>query len=81
VTPAAGGGGPRNIKWPRAAAVLRGRIRDGSLKPGSRPSIGRLGPELGVSRKTAARAFRALEDEGLLKREPGTGYTVTARPG
>jgi GntR family transcriptional regulator len=74
-------GSGQNRKWPEVADVVRGRIAAGTYKPGSRPSIGRLCPELGVGRNTAARAFRALEDEGLLKREPGTGYTVLARPG
>jgi DNA-binding transcriptional regulator YhcF (GntR family) len=68
-----------NRKWPGVADVLRGRIANGTLKPGSRPSIRRLGHELGVARKATARAFRALEDEGLLERVPGIGYLVTAR--
>lgn len=70
-----------NRKWPGVAGIVRGRIADGTCKPGSRPSIGRLCLELGVGRNTASRALRALEDEGLLKREPGLGYTVLARPG
>jgi DNA-binding GntR family transcriptional regulator len=65
-----------NRKWTGVAGVLRGRIANGTLKPGSRPSIGRLGPELGVARKATARAFRQLEDEGLLERQPGIGYVV-----
>jgi len=69
-------------RWTEVVAdALRERIGNGDLKPGSRPSIGRLCPELGVSRKTAALAFRALEAEGLLERLPGIGYVVLARPG
>ena len=73
--------GPWNRKWPEAAGVLRGRIEDGTLKPGAAAAIGPLCPELGVGRRTAARALSALEDEGLLERLPGIGYVVTARPG
>jgi DNA-binding transcriptional regulator YhcF (GntR family) len=36
------------------------------------------GPELGAARNATARAFRTLEDEGLLERVPGIGYIVQA---
>jgi DNA-binding GntR family transcriptional regulator len=78
VTPAAG---PWNRRWPEVAGTVRERIAGGTLEPGSVPSIARLCPELGVGRKTAARALSALEDEGLLERRPGIGYVVRARPG
>jgi DNA-binding GntR family transcriptional regulator len=67
-------------RWEGAAAALRALIEDGTLKPGSVPSITRQCPGLGVSRKTAALAFRALAAEGLLRREPGIGYVVLERP-
>ena len=73
--------GPWNRKWPEAASALRGRIQDGTLQPGAAAVLGRLGPELGMSRRTAARALAALENEGLVERRPGIGYVVTARPG
>ena len=68
-----------NVKHPAVAEAVRGRIGDGSLKPGRRVSIGDLAPEMLVSRKTAAKALAALEAEGLLERQPGIGYVV-ARP-
>jgi GntR family transcriptional regulator len=72
------GGQGANRKWAGVAGVLRSRIADGTYKPGSVPSIGRLGPELGAARSATARAFRTLEDEGLLERVPGIGYIVQA---
>jgi GntR family phosphonate transport system transcriptional regulator len=65
-----------NCKWTGLADSLRRQLDDGTLQPGDRPSIGQLSPELGISRKTIARALRALEDEGRLHRQPGTGYIV-----
>jgi DNA-binding GntR family transcriptional regulator len=65
-------------RWEGATAALRGRI--GTMEPGSVPSITRQCPVLGVSRRTAALAFRALEAEGLLKRVPGIGYVVLEHP-
>ena len=65
-----------NLQWPLAAALVRERIADGTLKPGARPSVTRLAAELGIGRKTAARALSALEGEGLLERKAGTGYAV-----
>ncbi len=70
-----------NCKWAGAVDSLRGRLDDGTLQLGARPSIGRLCRELGVSRKTMAKAFRALEDEMRLERHPGTGYIVVQRGG
>ena len=70
--------GPWNRKWPQAADALRRRIEDGTLQPGAAAVLGRLGPELGMSRRTAARALSVLEGEGLVERRPGIGYVVTA---
>ena len=72
--------GPWNRKWPEAAGVVRGRIRDGTLEPGSPVPIGLLGKELGIGHQTAARALRALADEGLVERRPrAKRYVVRAR--
>lgn len=72
---------PRNIKWPRVADVVRGRIEDGTLKPGDRPSVTVVLRELRVSRNTTVKAFAALESEGLLERRVGVGYVVLKQPG
>lgn len=85
---AAGGGGvrrerPGDRKWPAITETVRGRIADGSLKPGAVVSIAVLGPEFGVARKTVAKALAGLAAEGVLERRRGVGYVVTeaARPG
>ena len=70
-----------NLQWPRAAALVRERIGDGTLKPGARPSVTRLAAELGIGRKTAGKALSVLEGEGLLERKAGTGYAVLPPPG
>lgn len=63
------------------AAGVRGQLNDGTLKPGAAPSIARLCTELGVSRKTAARALSALEGEGRLELRRSIGYVVVQRGG
>lgn len=50
----------------RAADVLRGRITEGSLKPGTRLSEESLVGDLQVSRNTLREGFRLLSHEGLL---------------
>lgn len=65
-------------KYIRLAAVLRGRILDGTLRPGDcAPSITTLAAEHGGwARQTCAKAFRMLEAEGLLVRVQGLGYFI-----
>ena len=50
----------------RAADVLRGRITEGALKPGTRLSEESLVGDLQVSRNTLREGFRLLSHEGLL---------------
>lgn len=69
-----------NPKWPEAAAALRERIQDGTMRPGSRAQVGLLSKELGIGRRTAARTLRALADEGLVeRRDHAKSYVVLAR--
>jgi DNA-binding GntR family transcriptional regulator len=64
----------------RLAAMLRRKIAGGILTPGMpAPSAASLSREYGHARQTCTKALRALEDEGLLVRIPGTGYCVTQR--
>ncbi|MER7170848.1 GntR family transcriptional regulator [Streptomyces mesophilus] len=50
------------------AEILRSRIRNGELQPGSRlPTQGRLAEEFGVERGTVRLALKMLQDDGLLK--------------
>jgi DNA-binding GntR family transcriptional regulator len=55
--------------------TIRGRIRSGVLRPGSRvPGERALATELGVSRVTLRQALRTLELEGLVKAEGGARW-------
>lgn len=59
------------------AEHLLGRIESGELTPGDRlPSERELSEKLGVNRLTLRRAFRVLEDQGLLTRRRGSGTFV-----
>jgi len=60
--------------------TIRGRIRSGVLRPGSRvPGERSLASELGVSRVTLRQALRTLELEGLLKAEGGARWVPPDR--
>jgi DNA-binding transcriptional regulator YhcF (GntR family) len=64
-------------KYVQLAGTLRGRILDGTLRPGeSMPSINALAAEHGWARQTCSKAFRLLEAEGFLFRMRGLGYFV-----
>jgi DNA-binding GntR family transcriptional regulator len=55
---------------------IRGRILDGTLKPGERLVEDRLSTELGVSRVPVREALRGLSVEGLVTLLPRRGATV-----
>lgn len=55
---------------------IRGRILDGTLKPGERLVEDRLSAELGVSRVPVREALRSLSAEGLVTLLPRRGATV-----
>jgi len=64
----------------RLASLLRQQIQDGKLAPGQpAPSITTLSQGHGLARQTVAKAFRVLEEEGLVIRVPGLGYYVADR--
>ncbi|MCD2185828.1 GntR family transcriptional regulator [Actinomycetospora soli] len=58
------------------AAVLRERIYAGRYPPGARLPQESLAAELGVSRTPLREALRVLEQDGLLRVEPGQGARV-----
>jgi GntR family transcriptional regulator len=61
----------------RIAAEVRQGLAEGRWRQGEPvPSITTLSQDYGVTRKTAAKALKLLEDEGLLARVPGLGYYV-----
>ncbi|MFI5960227.1 GntR family transcriptional regulator [Cryptosporangium sp. NPDC051539] len=56
-----------------------GQIRDRSLAVGTRlPTIRRLAAELGLAVNTVARAYRELEEAGLIETRGRAGSFVTA---
>ena len=66
----------------RIVAEIRGKIRDGELRPGERvPSIRQLAHRWGVAVATATRVVATLQEEGLVEAKVGSGTVVTARPG
>lgn len=60
----------------QVAAILRQRILDGELRPGTALQEVSLASSLGVSRNTMREAMRILSIEGLLKRSPHRGIAV-----
>ena len=61
----------------QVAAILRGRIEDGTYQPGRRlPSITGLVQEFGIAQLTARKALHALVVEGLAEMTPGMGTYV-----
>jgi DNA-binding GntR family transcriptional regulator len=60
----------------RTADVLRERITQGALTPGTRLSEEALGEALGVSRNTLREAFRLLAHDRLVAHEPNRGVFV-----
>ena len=61
----------------QAAAILRQRILDGELRPGTPLQEVLLANSLGVSRNTMREAMRILSIEGLLKRSLHRGVAVS----
>lgn len=58
---------------------LSGLISMGAVEPGERlPSVRQLASDLGVAPGTVAKAYRALEEEGLLVTRIGAGTRVSA---
>ncbi|RKY20711.1 MAG: GntR family transcriptional regulator [Planctomycetota bacterium] len=60
-------------------AGLRGAIARGEVSPGGRlPTVRQLAADLGVHMNTVARAYRALESQGLVSTVRGRGTQVTS---
>jgi DNA-binding transcriptional regulator YhcF (GntR family) len=60
------------------SAAIAGRIRRGSLVPGTRlPTVRALAGDLELAPNTVAKAYRALEDQGLIVGRGRRGTFVT----
>jgi DNA-binding GntR family transcriptional regulator len=64
----------------RVAEVLRGRITEGFITPGTRLSEDAIGAALGVSRNTLRESFRLLAHERLLVHKFNRGVFVRELP-
>lgn len=72
--------GAAEFPYEQLAAILRGRIADGTYPPGRKiPSLLALQEEFGLSSMTVRRAVAALADEGLLRVVPGRGTFTQVR--
>lgn len=72
--------GGRLPLYDRVARVVRGMIDEGSLQPGQRvPSLRNMSRQLKVSITTVLEAYSRLEDEGMIRARPQSGYFVTQR--
>src|SRR5271165_6464243 len=61
-------------------SALRGAVRDGRLRPGTRlPSSRVLAADLGVARNTVAEVYSQLVAEGWLTAQTGSGTSVAPR--
>ena len=65
--------------YEQVRAQLTGRIRSGELAPGTRlPTVRALADALGLAVNTVARAYRELEQAGLVVTRGRLGTTVEA---
>ena len=63
-------------------SALRGAVRDGRLRPGTRlPSSRALAADLGIARNTVAEVYSQLVAEGWLTAQTGSGTSVAPAPG
>jgi len=59
-------------------AQVAARVADGSLQPGDRlPTVRALAGELGVATNTVARAYRELEQSGVIETRGRGGSVIT----
>jgi GntR family transcriptional regulator len=63
--------------YEQLAAILRGRIRDGTYPPGRKiPTHLELERESGLSPMAVRRAVRVLREAGFVRTKPGRGTFV-----
>lgn len=66
--------------WRQVAAVIVGRIEDGTYPAGARvPSVVELSAEFSVAASTAQKVLAHLKTEGLVRAEVGLGTFVEER--
>lgn len=66
-------------RYEQLVELLAGDIRNGRFGPGTRlPSIRTLTAQHGINASTAFKAYYRLEEKGLVRARPRSGYYVTA---
>jgi DNA-binding transcriptional regulator YhcF (GntR family) len=66
--------------WDRLARAIEGRIHRGSIGPGARlPTIRALADQLDLAPNTVAKAYRRLEEDGLIEGRGRRGTFVAER--
>ncbi|MCP4981773.1 MAG: PLP-dependent aminotransferase family protein [Gammaproteobacteria bacterium] len=67
------------FKYDQVSRYINELIEKGDLKPGDKaPSLRRLSKQLGVSIATITQSYVNLEDQGVLKAKPQSGFYVNA---
>lgn len=66
------------FKYDQVSQHISTLVEQGTLQPGDKaPSLRKLSKQLGVSIATVNQAYLQLEDQGLLKAKPQSGFFVT----
>ena len=69
-----------SFKYDQISRYINELIETGALKPGDKaPSLRKLSKQLGVSIATVSQAYVNLEDQGILKAKPQSGFYVNAQ--
>ena len=69
------------LLYQRIAQQLAEDIRRGVYQPGERvPSVRKMSAQLSVSHATVLQAYANLEDQGLIRARPQSGYYVHQTP-
>ena len=70
---------PETFKYDQVSRYITDLINKGDLKPGDKvPSLRKLSKQLGVSIATITQSYLNLEDNGVLKAKPQSGFFVNA---
>ncbi len=73
--------GRRVPKYSLLADEIASQVTQGVLRPGEQiPSVRQMSRERGVSVTTVLEAYRRLEDRGLIRAQPQSGYFVAWKP-
>jgi len=68
-----------SFKYDQVSRYITDLIEKGDLKPGDKaPSLRKLSKELGVSISTISQSYLSLEDQGVLKAKPQSGFFINA---